>query len=443
MRVLRQPDGSFAIVEPYAELNPSFKVQQSPTEGYILRIVRGLTQERWQIQAVSREGKHYRFSLYQPESEKKTTLHYTPLPETPDIPIGRWTEPEDTVIAFSSPFFVPGRFTAGLEKKFAPPADPPMPTQTARRQGTWSRWRGTMEGDRILTAFFCLQDSTLEPYFLKGTYYYEKIWKDLTLRPAQNDTLRTGNWDLREYIGRTREEWTGKFVGTMDYDYNFEGTWTDPQENTSLNFALEEEVLPFVLEDYRLWRKTKTQRLDTLYFPKLTALADTEVLRLFNDSLIQQQIRRWHQLSTSSITAVTGDYALLFANEQLISLSFSIYREEHKTEVRTLNFNWKTGKPLDLTVAYRVEEKAFQERLIALARQLLEQQNPAPQQLPSAYDELQRANFLRKNVRLLYFDPITYYHYTVYIPYEKLRVYERNQFTARYELNATASVTDE
>lgn len=434
VRVKQTTKGQFAIVEPYAELNTTFRFQVVPTEGYVLRIVRGLTQERWKVTRLVQEGDVFFFTLRQPGSDQTTVLSYRPLPEQSSPPIGIWEEQGESVIKLSSRFFVPASFTAGLEKRFAPPPPDSLTLETSFRQGAWSRWQGKMDGDRTLTAFFCLQDSTVEPYFLKGAYYYNRIWKDLTLRPAQSDTLRSGKWDLREYIGRERKKWTGKFIGDMDYRFRFRGQWQDPEASVALNFSLEEDILPFVLEDQLAWRKTATRRLDTLYYPRLSALENDTIMEVFNDSLMQQQLRRWKQLSQESLTPVTGDYALLFANENLISITLSIYREDHKPEVRPLNFDWQTGEVLSLESAYRTRDPAFQERLLELSRSLLRQQNPAPRQLPSTPEELEKANFLFQNLRLLYFDPVSYYYYTLYIPYEKLLSFEKKSFTATYKL---------
>ncbi len=429
VRVQPQENGEFVIVEPYAEINTTFVFRMMPGQGYMLQITRGLNQEHWRIVAVERTGEQYRFFLQHPILSQTTVLQYQDNPTA----IGQWTETEP-IIAFKTPFFVPADQTGKFEKTFAPPPDPASDDQAARtrRYGIWGRWRGGMDGDRDLTAFFCLKEDYQSSQFLKGNYYYEHIWKDLTLRPHRVDSSKT--WDLREFIGRERNKWTGAFVGTMDEQFRFEGSWTAPEGKDPLKFWLTEEVLPFVLEDYQRWHKTPTQRLDTLYYPVLAALPSDTVLGRFNDSIIPRRIRRWRDLSQSSLTPVRGDYALLYANDRLMSLSFSIYREAHKPEVHSLNFDLQTGATIQLSDLYPTDDPKFAQRLVILAQQLLRLQNPAPKKLPEALGELEQINCLFENLRLLYFDPVSYYYYTLYIPYEKLKPFEREQFTQRYGL---------
>ncbi|MEM6299367.1 MAG: hypothetical protein AAF740_11830, partial [Bacteroidota bacterium] len=385
------------------------------------------------VESVTKNDAEYRFTLQ--KNDQRTVLVYKLLTErVTEVPIGQWEELPPAQIRFSSTFFVPAQYTASLEKIYTEPSDGLSVAGTNRRIGAWSRWRGPMDGERSLTTFFCLQDSTEYPEFLKGTYYYNRIWKDLTLRPNRDTIRQLNTWDLREFIGRERKKWTGAFVGTMDEQLRFQGKWRDPAGGVQLNFSLEEEVLPFILEDWRKWRKTDNQRLDTLYYPRLTALANDTILSLFNDSLAQVERNRWLEISKKSLQPVKGDYAMLYANDRLLSLTFSVYQTGKKPIVEPLNFDYQTGDILTLETAYKTKDREFEARFVDLVQRLLESQQPAPKQLPLSLDDLKGTNFLFKNLRVLYFDPVSYYYYTVYVPYDRLKPFERNGFMEKYKL---------
>ena len=219
---------------------------------------------------------------------------------------------------------------------------------------------------------------------LSGTYFYQKIGKDLTLTGMID---ADGNFKLEEFAPNGAK--TGTFSGQWKEgeDKNgvsLEGEWINPKNKESLGFFAEEQMINFS-GDQKLVDKTfaetnKPKMFEiTAVYPELTGvepliaanfnkLVKDAVMRRVSEfrknmmSLTAEDLKYTKQLGVNNYLETS--YSVELANDNIVSLYFQNSDFEggaHPNHYSfTLNYDLKSGKEVKLADLFKPNSNYLQ-----------------------------------------------------------------------------------
>lgn len=213
---------------------------------------------------------------------------------------------------------------------------------------------------------------------LNGTYFYQKIGKDLNLSGTIDSK---GNFRLDERDAKNLK--TGEFKGTWkksdDESIVLEGDWTNPKTKESLGFTAEEQMIFFSenglnLNSRNFVEKNKIKLFDIeAAYPELSSADSSANAARFNqivknfvtaqtadfrkDMLAQdaEQIKYIKKLGANNYLDI--NYSIEYADDKTVSVSFinsTFTGGAHPNYFsKTINFDLEKGKQVELSDLFK------------------------------------------------------------------------------------------
>ena len=447
---LQWKEEQLVLVQPYEGVNAQFTIfEDFKNEQWIIESKKGFSHTIWLISSVEKKENQYIFKLInQDKPSQKTTLSYDAY--SLQRKIGQWAEIENNFFFEDKVNFFTQKSSIWLfEEIFSTPSDENLVIETENIESIeetdslkdtpeeiipiqeedkaqWFRFTGGVgQAYYPITAFFCINEQNKKLRFVKGRYYYDKVWVDLKLTPLKESQ---NTWKLQEFSSLTPKQTTGYFLGEVDENHRFSGYWHSADGQKTLAFDMTEKELPYILEDYQ--EKNTT---NSISFPQFPNASDNPAIRRFNNDVIKAKIRNWKR-SFPQFDKI--EYELLSANQNLINLVLSIKKQNEILAVFCLNFDLEEAKEVKLRHIFEINDD-FRKELYTLINRAIRFQNQKNATNIAAISEdleLENYNFIEKNIRILLFDKKSSNYIPIYISYKKLESYLQETTLERYQI---------
>jgi len=200
---------------------------------------------------------------------------------------------------------------------------------------------------------------------LAGTYYYDGIGKNLTLK---GNIDASDNVTLQEFDehGKQTGKFTGKFAHDEDNDfmYTFSGTWTNPAGGGETNFSLTEQDVKFS-NGLRVESRLISDRRRHLRasYPQLVGMNSPGV-NAFNQRITAMVTKEVRSFNPESLSMPSGnhvyfdaDYVMLLGTDDIISVELTedfFYGGAHPDiAFQTLTFDLRSGREIQLASLFK------------------------------------------------------------------------------------------
>lgn len=199
---------------------------------------------------------------------------------------------------------------------------------------------------------------------LSGTYYYDGIGKNLTLKGTVD---ADGNATLQEFDENGKQ--TGKFTGKFahdednDFEYTFSGTWTKPSGGGETSFSLTEQDVKFS-NGLRIETKLISERRFHLRatYPQLVGV-NSPAVTAFNQriaAMITKEVRAFTSEPlppNGNQVYFDGNYTMLLGDDDIVSVLISedtFFGGAHpNVSFLTLNFDLRAGREIQLASLFK------------------------------------------------------------------------------------------
>ncbi len=199
---------------------------------------------------------------------------------------------------------------------------------------------------------------------LSGTYYYDGIGKNLTLKGTVD---AEGNATLQEFDenGKQTGKFKGKFGHDEDYDfqYTFSGTWTNPAGGGETTFSLTEQDVKFS-GGLRIETKLISERRFHLRaaYPQLVG-ASRPAINIFNQKIAAMVMKEVRAFSAEppppngNNIYFDGNYTMLLGDDDIVSVLLNeefYYGGAHPdVAFQTLTFDLRNAREIQLASLFK------------------------------------------------------------------------------------------
>lgn len=456
---LQWKEEQLILLQPYEGVNTQFQISEDfENQSWIILLKKGFAETSWLVSSVEKKDNQYIFNLTNQKDEtQKTILTY-------DIyslqrKIGQWTELDKNLFfEFKTNFFTQKTTLWLFEEVFSTPSDENLTLETqdealaesgventlatqiqeeenknnleVQKKSEWFRFTGGLgRAYYPITGFFCIKknEANQNLEFVKGRYYYDKVWVDLKLIPSKE---AENTWKLQEYSSLTPQQTTGFFLGEITESHKFSGYWHSADGQKTLAFDMDEKSLPYTLED---WQEENQNQ--TISFPQFPNEADNPAMVRFNSAIIKAKIKIWKK-DFPQFDKI--EYELLAANQNLINIVLKVKKQNKVLAIYCLNFDLEEAKEVKLRHLFEINadfEKEFYQNLNRAIR-FHNQKYGLNITSVSQGTELESYNFTGKNIRILLFDKTKSDYIPFYISYKKLENFSQKATLERYQIGS-------